>query len=238
MLSVHLPRLAARLRRCLTLLRISAARTSLAVFAAVYLGHLLSDASSHYHYQLCRELDHALMPGGRLLGAIPREHAKTTLGTLATSLSAICHGTKSNILLVAANQREAEAKLRLIVSELESNERLLGVFGPLIRPARDSMGHTVAYADSEIVLAGGARVFTLSFGGKVRGQLARGQRPDLIILDDPEDDALARSPERRRKMREWCDQALINALDVERGSLIWLGTLLHHDSVLALGSGL
>jgi predicted phage terminase large subunit-like protein len=37
----------------------------------------------------------------------------------------------------------------------------------------------------------------------------------------------------RGKLRRWVDQALLNALDVDRGSIVWLGSLLHHDCVLA-----
>lgn len=210
-----------------------AARKSLLLFALVFLPHLFYNGCAPYHARLCRELEAALEPGGRLLGALPREHGKTTLGTVAAGLREIALGGKRNILLVAANQREAQAKLRLIVHELESNARLKQAFNKHVQPARDKWGRNVAYADGEIVLAGGLRVLTLGFGGKVRGQLAGGRRLDLVLLDDPEDDTLAQSPLRRACLCRWFDRALLNALDVQTGSLIWLGTLLHHDSVLA-----
>ena len=207
--------------------------SGLLAFALLFLPHLLTDECGEYHRALAGELDLAVEPGRRLLGALPREHGKTTIGTVALTLREICVGAKKNILLVAANREEASAKLRLIVNELESNSLIREVFARQIAPARDKKGHTVAYGDSEIVLADGARVSTLGFGGKVRGQLASGRRLDLIILDDPEDDESVASPQQRRKLRAWVDHALINALDVASGSLVWLGTLLHHDCVLA-----
>ncbi len=215
------------------------AQQGLLVFAAMFLAHLLSDPCCAYHRELCARLDEAVKPGRRLLGALPREHAKTTLGTVALVLRELCLGAdsvsggKRNILLVAANREEAMSKLRQIVHEIESNPRLQAAFGARLRPLRDAQRRNVAYADNCIILAGGQRVGVLGFGGKVRGQLSAGRRLDLVVLDDPEDDASCTSPLRRAKLKRWVDQALISALDVDAGSVVWLGSLLHHDCVLA-----
>jgi predicted phage terminase large subunit-like protein len=202
-------------------------------FAVAFLPQMMTDLYGPYHGMLGYELSRALEPGRRLIGALPREHAKTTLGTVALVLRELCLGGKRNILLVAANRAEAEGKLRQIVHEIETNTCLPEEWRTRLAPARDQKGQLVAYGDAEIVLAGGARVATLGFGGRVRGQLERGRRLDLVVLDDPEDDATVESAELRHRLARWVDHALLNALDVERGSLVWLGTLLHHDSVLA-----
>lgn len=223
-----------RLYKCITHLKATKPlRFGLLAFALAFLPHLLTNPCAPFHHEVATHLDWAIKPGNRLIGAIPREHAKTTLGTVALTLREICRGEKQNIMLVAANSAEAEVKLRQIVNELETNPALIAGFGGRIKPARDTKGHNVAYADNEIILAGGCRVCTIGFGGKVRGQLSGGRRLDLIILDDPEDDTTVANPAMRKKLRDWADRALLNALDVEQGSLVWLGTLLHHDSVLA-----
>lgn len=235
-LSAKVARLSALIQR-ISLLRL--ARQGLLAFAVLFLAHLLTDPCGAYHEQLCAQLDWAVAPGHRLLGALPREHAKTTLGTVALVLRELClgadspSGSKRNILLVSANREEAVGKLRQVVHELECNARLAAAFGAKIRPLRDAHGRNVAYADHCIVLAGGQRVGVLGFGGKVRGQLSAGRRLDLIVLDDPEDDNSVASPRIREKLRRWVDQALLNALDIDRGSVVWLGSLLHHDCVLA-----
>jgi predicted phage terminase large subunit-like protein len=226
--------LIARLKRVLARIRFKRALAGgVLAFASLFLAHSLSDTLAPYHYELGAALDRALRPGQRLVGALPREHGKTTLGTVATTLHAVCCGRKRNILLVSANRQEAQAKLRLIITELEANQFINSAFGPSIRPARDSYGRYVAYSDSEAVLAGGARLAAIGWRGKVRGQLAGGRRLDLVILDDPEDDRSVASWVQREAGRAWADCALLNALDARAGSLIWLGTLLHHDSVLA-----
>jgi predicted phage terminase large subunit-like protein len=240
--------------------RLLALSGGLLLFAQAFLPRHLTDPPCQMHQQLCAELDWAMQGGQRLIGALPREHAKTTLGTVALVLREVVLGgrgawqqapvpadsagrqagapvatrrPKKNILIIGANAREARVKLRQIVTELESNPLLRAGFGKLCAPARDTKGHLVAYTDGEIVLAGGTRISTLGFGGKVRGQLSGASRLDLIILDDPEDDRSVANPVLRQQLRRWVDTALLNALDVRTGSLIWLGTLLHHDSVLA-----
>lgn len=222
------------LRDLLDLRNIGYARAGgLIGFAICFLPHLLTDPCAAFHDELGAALDGAAAPGGRLIGALPREHAKTTLGTVALTLRELCLGDKRNILLVAANREEAQVKLRQIVGEIETNPNLPADWGRRLEAARDAKGQRVAYGDSEIVLSGGARVSVVGFGGKVRGQLSGGGRLDLVILDDPENDESVASPEQRRKLRHWVDCALLNSLDAHRGSLVWLGTLLHHDSVLA-----
>ena len=223
-----------RLQRVLAHIRFKRAMAGgVLAFAMLFLAHHLGDALAPYHYELTSAIDSALMPGQRLAGALPREHGKTTLGTVAAALHAVCCGRKRNILLVSANRQEAQAKLRLITTELEANQLITSAFGFGIRPARDSYGRYVANSDSEVVLAGGARLCALGWRGKVRGQLAGGKRLDLVILDHPEDDRSVASWAQREAGRAWVDCALLNALDAREGSIIWLGTLLHHDSVLA-----
>ena len=215
------------------------AAKSLLCFAVLFLPHLFTQPGGAFQERLAAELDRAVRPGQRLLGALPREHGKTTLGTVALALRELCLGAdspgghKRNVLIVGANGAEAEGKLRQIVHEIETNALLRRHFHRRLSAARDMAGRSVAYADDEIVLAGGARLHAIGFGGKVRGQLSAGRRLDLVILDYPEDDAGASSAAVREKQADWFSRALLNALDVEHGSLVWLGTLLHHDSVLA-----
>jgi len=227
--------LAGRLNRLLKALVRERLKLALPLFtfASLMLGHLLTDPAADYQRELCSALDTAMRPGRRLIGVLPREHAKTTLGTVALTLHQLIRGEKKNIMLIAANREEAQGKLRQIVHELETNQLIPPAWRARLRPARDQKGQLVAYSDGEIVLANGARVCALGTLNKIRGQLATGRRLDLLILDDPEDDQAVRNPDQRRKLAAWMDHAVLNALDVKEGSLVWLGTLLHHDSALA-----
>jgi predicted phage terminase large subunit-like protein len=212
---------------------VAAMQSELLQFCAICLPHLLGVPFAQFQHELSGSLMTAMQPGSRLAGALPREHAKTTLGTLGLVLHQLCCGDKRNILIVCANREEAQARLRMITAELESNALLQFCFGERIAPALDARGSRVSWNDSQLILAGGQRLSTIGALGRVRGQLSNGRRLDLVILDDPEDDDSVRSAEQRDRLSYWLDHALINALDIERGSLIWLGTLLHHDSALA-----
>ena len=205
----------------------------LAGFCALCLPHLLGLPFGRFQHRLCGKLLRAMQPGHRLAGALPREHAKTTIGTLGLVLHQLCCGDKRNILIVCANREEAQARLRMITAELERNRLLHFLFGERIAPALDARGTKVSWNDSQLILSGGRRIATIGALGRVRGQLSDGRRIDLAVLDDPEDDDSVRSPEQRERLSHWLDHALVNALDIERGSLVWLGTLLHHDSALA-----
>ena len=280
-----------------TALRCQALTGGLLPFAGLCLAHLLTQDPAPFQHELCGALDRAVQPGGRCIGALPREHGKTTLGTVALVVREACvayeaereasnqlsvisnqpepkkaassslstdhcslitspnavedgdwkaaanvkdgrhgglpHPAKSNIVIVASCKREAREKLRLIKDELEGNPVLNDIFPGLARPARDSFGRTVAYRNDELVLACGLRLAAIGSGSSIRGSLHRGRRPDLVLLDDPEREDAAWSQKYRDKTRAWCERSLLPALDNARGSLIWLGTLLHHDSVLA-----
>ncbi|MCB1219271.1 MAG: phage terminase large subunit [Planctomycetales bacterium] len=208
-------------------------RSDLLRFCAVCLPDLLGLPFGRFQHELAAQLLEAMQPGHRLAGALPREHAKTTIGTLGLVLHQLCCGDKRNILIVCANREEAQARLRMITTELERNRLLHFLFGERIAPALDARGTKVSWNDSQLILAGGQRLATIGALGRVRGQLSNGSRLDLVVLDDPEDDDMVRSAEQRDRLSHWLDHALVNALDITSGSLVWLGTLLHHDSALA-----
>lgn len=209
------------------------AERSLLDFEGEYLAHFHTEPCGTVHIELCDELDTALLPGQRLVGALPREHAKTTHGTVSLGVYAICTRKKKYIRIWGANEAEAKAKLNNIMLELESNAALKADYGDEIKPMLDSKGSPVKATDTEVVFKNGVKIHALPFLGKARGMLFRGKRPDLDIIDDPEDDTTVVSKEWRKKATGWVNKALLNSLDSKTGSLVWLGTILHFDSLLA-----
>ena len=59
-------------------------------------------------------------------------------------------------------------------------------------------------------------------------------RPDLVILDDLENDENVAKPEQRDKLQDWLQKTVLN-LGAADGSMdvVYVGTILHYDSVLA-----
>lgn len=76
------------------------------------------------------------------------------------------------------------------------------------------------------------KIEAIGSGKKIRGRKHRNWRPDLIILDDIENDENVRTPEQRQKLSSWFSKAVSKAGDTYT-DIIYIGTLLHYDSLLA-----
>lgn len=209
-------------------------RKSLYAFSHLYLRHQLTAPSCRFHYDLCGWIeDDTIRQAGFLVGACPRGHAKTTYGTTANGCRIACYKLRRNIPIFGANQKEASDKLRNIAVELDSNKRLQEDFGDSIKPAKDSYGSWVANSDTELILKNGVRFVAFPMGGKIRGSNRFGVRPDYAIFDDPEDDESASSEVMRLKYMKWFRRSLLPAMDMEHGSICYLGTILHQESILS-----
>ena len=75
-------------------------------------------------------------------------------------------------------------------------------------------------------------VEAIGSGKKIRGRKHRNWRPDLLVLDDIENDENVRTPEQRKKLESWFLKAVSKAGD-DYTDIIYIGTLLHYDSLLA-----
>jgi predicted phage terminase large subunit-like protein len=67
---------------------------------------------------------------------------------------------------------------------------------------------------------------------KIRGTRIGGKRPNIIILDDIENDENVESKEARDKLRGWFFNAVLPAKDPNRFEIIFIGTPLHQDALL------
>lgn len=160
--------------------------------------------------------------------AAPRGSAKSTVLTLLFPLHAIVFKRKHFILICQSTYDKAARSLENIKKEFRDNAKL-GEYG--IKIIKDSEG------DSIFKHSDGMEVRVLCKGaeqlGKVRGEKFGAWRPDLILVDDLEDDELVRNPERRKMLKETFDEALIPAGDKHTMDVIVIGTILHDDALMA-----
>lgn len=78
----------------------------------------------------------------------------------------------------------------------------------------------------------GVRVESVSFEKNIRGlKDDYNNRPQLILLDDIENDERVRNPELRLKDEEKLNKVIIPSLSID-GVYKFIGTILHHDSLL------
>ena len=149
---------------------------------------------------------------------VPREHGKTTLLN-AYILWKLLFFRGELIIFIGSTQRHS--KLRTIKQELESNSRILKVFG-------DLRGQT--WMANEIALRNGNWIFGYSKASAVRGINISGRRPTRIIVDDLESDRDVSSPSTRRQIKDTFYKAIIPLS--KEGQIVVVGTNLHYDSLI------
>jgi predicted phage terminase large subunit-like protein len=154
----------------------------------------------------------------------PRGHSKSTLVDLLYLLWVIINKKAKFVLLISDTYSQAVLFLDAVKAELEGNDLLKGLYGNL---------ETNNWSEGEIIV-NGIMVKALGAGMKVRGLKFRESRPDLVIVDDLENDELVQSKERREKLERWFNGALLPSLAEDgNAKVIVIGTILHFDSLLA-----
>lgn len=210
-------------------------------FGRAYLPHYFTRKSPDFH----RELDAIWQEGvlknkiplekselrliSRMQGthratAAPRGHAKSTNLTFKGSLHAIVYGYKHYPIILSDSSDQAESFLDAIRVELEENEMIREDFG-------DIVGNKV-WNNKVLLTKTNIKIEAIGSGKKIRGRKHRNWRPDLIILDDIENDENVRTPEQRSKLLNWFYKAVSKAGD-DYTDIIFIGTMLHYDSLLA-----
>jgi intein/homing endonuclease/phage terminase large subunit-like protein len=135
-------------------------------------------------------------------------------------------GFANYTLLVSDTEEQACEFLGDIAKELRENDALRRDFG-VKKLLKDTEANLIC------LMADGRQFRILAKGSeqKVRGRKWRGQRPDLILIDDAENDESVMNPDRRKKFRDWFFKALIPCgSDTCRVRMV--GTILHLDSML------
>lgn len=188
-------------------------------FGKFFFPNHLSIAVPPFHREIFSAYESELKRIG--IGA-PRGHAKSTITDLIFLSWLIVNKKAKFILLVSDTYSQAVLFLEGLKAELEANEKLIGFYGNL---------KSQNWSEGEII-ANGSMIKALGAGMKVRGLKFRESRPDVIIVDDLENDELVENKERREKLERWFNGALIPSLGKD-GRVIVIGTILHYDSLLA-----
>lgn len=121
------------------------------------------------------------------------------------------------------SSEQAEGFLDNIRVEFEENTAILEDFGSLAGSV---------WRSNVLVTKTNIKIEAIGSGKKIRGRKHRNWRPDLIILDDVENDENVRTPEQRKKLKDWFDKAVSKSGD-DYTDIVYIGTLLHYDSLLA-----
>lgn len=197
-------------------------------FAHVYLAGAFDLPPCRMHRELFAALleVHAARAGRLALGA-PRDHAKSTIATLAFPLWSLLCKREPLILLVSGTDTQATELLQHVRRQLEENPLLLADF-PELADAKKS----APWRKGALLLPTGEMIRAYSANQNPRGIRNGKQRPTLIIADDLEDRNSVLSQDQRSKLHTWFNATLINSGTAETRVVV-VGNVLHDDSLMA-----
>jgi len=160
--------------------------------------------------------------------AAPRGSSKTTILGFLYPFHCIAFKKKHFIVILSNTFSQASMLMNAIKMEIKENKKLRGDFRiDIPRDASDISVFRHKDGFETMIMCKGAEQ-----AGTIRGSKFGAYRPDLILVDDVENDELVRSPERRVKLQEDYDNAVIPAGDIGT-QYIAVGTIMHDDSLLA-----
>lgn len=158
--------------------------------------------------------------------AAPRGEAKSTIVSKLYTLYRIVMNISHYIIIIMDSTDQAYSIIDFIKNELEFNPRLASDFPKVAGQGR-------RWQVGSIITKNNIKVEAVGAGKKLRGRSHGTYRPDLVILDDIENDENVRSPTQRDKLHDWLSKSVLGLTGVGvKMDVLYIGTILHHDSVL------
>lgn len=207
------------------------AEKDLDFFNRTYFPHYFTKPSSRLHkyfadrYPAMINRACATGEGDKEANAAPRGNAKSTTGTFGLPLWSAAFRKRKFALIVSETRGQAESFLSFIKIELETNERLQQDFPELC-------GEGPVWRSDQIITRNGVKIQAAGAGQKLRGLRHGNCRPDLVIVDDLENDESVESPDQRKKLENWFFKALMKIGQPDTVFIV-VGTILHYDSLLS-----
>lgn len=192
--------------------------------------HHFGKEFSWFHKEIFKEL--GIQKGGKLVRtpriaiAAPRKHGKSEVITFGWLMYNLLLNDDNNLTLIIANNYNNAVKFLVpIKEELEHNELIKYIWGEL---------KSQKWSENEIELTSKKKVICGGNEFKIRGVKYLQHRPDLVIVDDAEDDELVRSDRRRDDFEHWLIYGVEPAMTQESNQIVFVGTILHRASQLSM----
>lgn len=165
-------------------------------------------------------------PANKLIAiTAPRGIGKSSILNMALPAKHILYQDKKFIIPISQSADAAVEMGENLKEELLANKLIYEFFGKM-----DSW----KWSEKQWITSSGIKILPRGAGQQVRGRRFGKDRPDLIIVDDLEDDKEVQNEELRKFVRDWFFNSLLNSVD--RGSSNWqvivIGTIRHEDSLL------
>lgn len=198
-------------------------------FAQTYFPHYLRSPEPSAFHAWCFEKLPTVVDNPKGINQVilaPRGEAKSTLVTQIFTMWCVITGRKHYCIIAMDVYAQAALMLAAIRTELEANPRLKLDFP-------DAVGQGSLWAEAACITRNDVRLEAKGARQKIRGRRHGEWRPDLVLLDDLENDENVRELEQRNQLESWIDKAVLN-LGEASGTMdcIYVGTVLHLDAVI------
>jgi hypothetical protein len=210
----------APLPKVVTPARKRVALKSFKIFCETYFPRVFCLPWSPDHLKVIAKIERAVLKGGLFAMAMPRGTGKSSLCEVV-AIWALFRGSREFIALIGSDAGHARSMLESIKVEFETNDLLLEDFPEIVYPIRMLGGiyqraggqlyrkksTWIGWSADEVVLptmprskASGGIIRVAGIEARIRGMKfkrsdGRAVRPSLVILDDPQTDESARSPQ-------------------------------------------
>lgn len=192
-------------------------------FFTTCLSHYIELPTADFHVELADALDDPTVPLLEVIGQ--RDSAKSTFATLAFPLRVALSGQFRFIVIINDTTEQVKITIDNIRHEIENNIILKQTFGVV------KIGKT--WSETNLLLSNGVRIIGRSRGQNIRGIRHRQHRPDLIIVDDPENLKQVKKKKNRDATETWFNGEVLPAQRSFGAKLVVIGNLLHNDSFIA-----
>jgi len=210
-------------------LRRNKAKVDYGFFCKTYFPHYVPTAHFSLFHQFIFERFPAIVDGaadGREVHQAPRGEAKSTYETQLGSLWCIVTGRKHMIGIIMNTEEQAAEMLESIKAELDTNPRLAMDFP-------DACGRGRVWQATTAITANNIKIRIGGTGKKIRGMKHGPHRPDLIFLDDLENDENVKDKTQRDKVQKYVLSAVLGLAGPGGGmDVFWVGTSLHYDAAI------
>lgn len=201
-------------------------------FGNIYLPDHFSHTEAKFHKPLSKMLHQRTF----IAVAAPRGHAKSSLVSLAHCLHEAAMKRASFIMIIGNTGETAADHLDALIGELVENTKLQADF-PHLAPAdpvqlRKERKRKKRQRQTDFVTSGGVRFVARGAGQPLRGSKEGHVRPDLIVLDDVDDDKTVRSEKMRENLMSWFDKVVMNLEGVAQARVRVVGTIISKHGLL------
>lgn len=155
----------------------------------------------------------------------PREHAKSVFADIFMPLYLKALGQLDGFVIASANKDKANGLLSDIQAQLEANDRYINDFGE-----QKSLGD---WSDGHFVTRDGIGFWAIGKGQSPRGIREAEKRPNMLVIDDLDDDEEVRNQDRVQKSLDWLKGALIGAMSILQARILMVGNRIAKDAILA-----